>query len=303
MLGVPVITQAEAESLDEVIFMSIEYDKIINPERFHNARLFNIHFSKLPKYRGVYTSALPLLHGEHHTGVTLHLIDNGIDTGDIIDTTPIRIRSEWCCRQLYDVLMHHGGELVMKWMPSLIRAEPPAAHPQPRTNASYFSRASIDYRNIAIDFKKTAFQVCRQVKAFTFREFQLPAFGRESIVNATISSRRSTSPAGTLIEQTELHSVVATLDHDVIMHHDRLDAMIQACGRGDIRSIRRLMKNVTHIDDENNKGTTPLLAAITSGQMEAAQALIGQGADINRTTRNRIPIRSLLQAGKLTNRS
>ena len=55
------------------------------PKNFLNARLYNIHFSYLPAYKGMFTSALPIKNGEVDSGVTLHKIESGIDTGDIID--------------------------------------------------------------------------------------------------------------------------------------------------------------------------------------------------------------------------
>ena len=68
---------------DDLIFISLEFDKIVNPDLFKDARLFNIHFSLLPSYKGMYTSAIPILNGEEMVGVTFHEIDKGIDTGNI----------------------------------------------------------------------------------------------------------------------------------------------------------------------------------------------------------------------------
>ena len=67
-----------------VIACYIEFDQIIKPTEFRSNRLFNIHFSYLPEFKGMYTSAIPILQGSTHTGVTLHGIDQGIDTGPII---------------------------------------------------------------------------------------------------------------------------------------------------------------------------------------------------------------------------
>lgn len=44
----------------------------------------NLHFGLLPEYRGVNGVRWALLNGEEKTGVTLHLMDGGIDTGDIL---------------------------------------------------------------------------------------------------------------------------------------------------------------------------------------------------------------------------
>ena len=45
-----VISLEECYNQDQVIFLSLEFDKIIAPKNFLNARLYNIHFSYLPAY-------------------------------------------------------------------------------------------------------------------------------------------------------------------------------------------------------------------------------------------------------------
>ena len=52
----------------------------------------------------MFTSALPLINGEKETGVTLHKIDAGIDTGDIIDQIKFQIKGfRYCKRYLLQV--------------------------------------------------------------------------------------------------------------------------------------------------------------------------------------------------------
>ena len=72
-------------TIDNLIFISIEYESIINIDKFLSKELFNFHFSLLPKYRGCHTNFFQIYNGEKISGVTLHKIDNGIDTGPIID--------------------------------------------------------------------------------------------------------------------------------------------------------------------------------------------------------------------------
>ena len=72
-------------TIDNLIFISIEYESIININKFSSKELFNFHFSLLPKYRGCHTNFFQIYNGEKISGVTLHKIDNGIDTGPIID--------------------------------------------------------------------------------------------------------------------------------------------------------------------------------------------------------------------------
>ena len=97
-----------------LIFISAEYDALINPELFKpTAKLFNIHFSDLPKYRGAHTSIHPILNGEMFGGVTIHYIDNGIDTGPIIAQKTFVIDINDTARDLY--FKYPYGELFSRF--------------------------------------------------------------------------------------------------------------------------------------------------------------------------------------------
>jgi len=67
----------------------IEADLINLPTRL----AFNIHGSLLPKYRGRTPHVWAIINNEKWTGITAHLIDEGCDTGDILQQRKIRIES------------------------------------------------------------------------------------------------------------------------------------------------------------------------------------------------------------------
>lgn len=55
---------------------------------------FNIHGSLLPKYRGRTPHVWSIINNEKFTGITAHKIDEGCDTGDIIEQIKIEIKNE-----------------------------------------------------------------------------------------------------------------------------------------------------------------------------------------------------------------
>jgi len=67
----------------------IENDLIRLPEKI----AFNIHGSLLPKYRGRTPHIWAIICNEKKTGITAHVIDEGCDTGDIIEQLAIPIKS------------------------------------------------------------------------------------------------------------------------------------------------------------------------------------------------------------------
>ncbi len=68
----------------------IEKDLIQLPKKL----AFNIHGSLLPKYRGRTPHVWAIINNEFETGITAHLIDEGCDSGDIIEQIKIEIGNE-----------------------------------------------------------------------------------------------------------------------------------------------------------------------------------------------------------------
>ncbi len=67
------------------IFISILYDKILSPDFLESKQCFNFHPGILSGYRGAGAYSWAIINEETKSGVTLHLIDKGIDSGDIIE--------------------------------------------------------------------------------------------------------------------------------------------------------------------------------------------------------------------------
>lgn len=201
------------------IFLSMEYDQIVKTEKFSDARLFNIHFSLLPKYRGMYTSVLPLLHGDKFSGVTLHYIDNGIDTGDIIAQSVVPIEYEDTSRDLYLKYIEQGTRLVLANLEDILAGKE-KAKPQAKEGATYYSKKTIDYSNLKIDLERTADEIRNQIRAFCFREYQLPEIYGRKIVSARITETRSDSKPGILIRETEKMMEMASIDYNIELYFD-----------------------------------------------------------------------------------
>ena len=133
--GIEELKLEDVYKIEGLIFLSMEYDRIIKPERFYDAKLYNIHFSNLPKYKGVYTSVFPILNGEKYAGVTIHEIDQGIDTGSIIDQKVFPIK-DFNCRDLYYEYEKIGTSLVKKNLDRLIKGDY-SATPQRASDRTY----------------------------------------------------------------------------------------------------------------------------------------------------------------------
>jgi methionyl-tRNA formyltransferase len=76
------------------VLISINYLFLIESNLINLAKIisFNIHGSLLPKYRGRTPHVWAIINNEKETGVTAHLIDEGCDTGEIIEQIKIEIK-------------------------------------------------------------------------------------------------------------------------------------------------------------------------------------------------------------------
>lgn len=204
----------ELFTTENLILISLEYDRIIPVQKFSSQKLYNIHFSLLPKYKGMFTSALPILHGETHSGVTLHEIDKGIDTGDIIAQTKFEIGSDSTACDLYLKYIEFGTALFEDNIENLLSGNFTKQSQSP-INSTYFSKQSIDYANLQIDLKKTAFEIKNQIRAFNFMEYQMPVVFERQIDSAEILTAKSTLKAGSVISENEQYIDIATIDYDL----------------------------------------------------------------------------------------
>jgi methionyl-tRNA formyltransferase len=196
------------------LFISLEYDQIIRTSKFKTKSLYNIHFSKLPSYRGIGMAVWPLINGEKESGVTLHEIDDGIDTGRIIHQKTFQVPLTWTSRDLYQAFLDNGSILFKECISGLITGSYNAIS-QDIIDASYFSRLELDYSNIEINFNKTAYQVHNQIRAFIFPEYQLPVVCGRKVIKSEILNIRSTKKPGLLVRKDTSSACISTVDYDV----------------------------------------------------------------------------------------
>ncbi len=285
MIGIPERKLDEVYGIQNLVFLSLEFDRIVKPQLFSNARLYNIHFSLLPKYKGMYTSAHPILNGDKYSGVTLHYIDAGIDTGDIIDQERFEI-GDCDCRGLYQKYIEYGTTVVLKNIDDIIW-DKTLAKKQNGEESTYYSKCSISYANICIDLNQTAEGVQRQIRAYSFREYQLPeVFGRK-IGASRILETRAVGKPGTILFQTDEYIILNTVDYHIVLIFDEFDELMTACANGDLESAKRICANNARVvNEKDDHGWTPLIVATYNNQVEIVQFLIAIGADSYTVNRN-----------------
>jgi methionyl-tRNA formyltransferase len=123
----------------------------------------NVHASLLPKYRGAAPIAWAILNGEKVTGVTTMMMDEGMDTGDILLQTEIPMSHEETCENLLNRLASLGAPLLSETLEKMKAGE---IHPIPQDHSKATYAPPLKKEDGYIDWKKEAIEIDRQIRAF-----------------------------------------------------------------------------------------------------------------------------------------
>ena len=119
---------------------------------------FNLHASLLPKYRGAAPINWAIINGEKETGVTTFLIDEKIDTGQILMQKRVDIGERETVGTLYDRLMEVGKGLVLETVDSLAggTVTPRSQSEEENNNTSLPDAPKLNKVNCSIDWSQPA---------------------------------------------------------------------------------------------------------------------------------------------------
>lgn len=122
----------------------------------------NMHSSLLPRHRGPNPFHAVLRANEEESGVSFHVMETGIDTGDILDQTPFPIEPEDAMYDAYNRACETAAERVVEVM-DRIAAEGLVGTPQDPALASYDPKPTED--DSWIDWNDSAEAIDRLVRS------------------------------------------------------------------------------------------------------------------------------------------
>jgi methionyl-tRNA formyltransferase len=107
------------------LFVSVACPNIFKEDLIKIPRLgsINVHHAPLPRYRGMLPSFWQLYHGEKEAGITIHRIDEGIDTGDIIVQHSLPIYPKESLDELILRTKRESARLMVKVIDSFRKGE------------------------------------------------------------------------------------------------------------------------------------------------------------------------------------
>ncbi len=124
----------------------------------------NIHPSLLPRHRGASPVATAILEGDKTAGVTIMLLDEGLDTGPILARRETPIASDETSDRLTARLFDMGADLLTTTL-DLWSAGRVAPTPQDHAAATVTKR--LERADGRIDWTQPAISLARRVRAFT----------------------------------------------------------------------------------------------------------------------------------------
>lgn len=189
------------KNLNPDLIVVVAYGKILPKEIISLPRYgcINGHASLLPAYRGASPIQWCIVCGETETGVTVMQMDEGMDTGDVLQVERVGIGADETAEELFGRLSYLTASLTVDTVEK-IQNGTVSATPQPTDGVSY---APILKKEMAeLSFQKTAGELHNAVRgyyswpcAFFFRDGK-----RVKVLKSALLKQKTEKPCGAVVE-------------------------------------------------------------------------------------------------------
>lgn len=171
---------AQISAFNADLFVVVAYGKLIPREVFDlpKYKTINLHPSLLPKYRGAAPIEWAIINGERETGVTVQLINEKLDAGDVLSQEKIPIGENMTAGELMEVIMPAGAELLVRTIRQIERGEV-VPKKQNDDEATYCGKINRD--SSKIEWMKSAVEIRNLIRGMNPKPVAWTMF-REKIV-------------------------------------------------------------------------------------------------------------------------
>lgn len=206
--GIPVFQPASLKNgelqpvLDELqpdIICVVAYGKILPGYVLDFPRLgcVNVHGSLLPKYRGAAPIQWSVINGDEYAGITTMLMNEGLDTGDMLLCERVKIGAEETSAELFDRLAPLGGELLCKTLDAL---EKGTVRPEPQNDSEATYAPMIKKEDGKINWSDSPEKICSLVRGMNSWPMAYTYFNGQpvKIISAAVSADKPDALPGTV---------------------------------------------------------------------------------------------------------
>ena len=135
----------------------VAFGRLIRPHVLAALPMVNLHFSRLPRWRGAAPVERAILAGDERTGVDLMVVEEGLDTGGVYDRLSVEIGPDETADELRARLSALGAELVVRNLrDGLGQPSPQVGEP------TYAHKLTVD--EMVLDWDGPAIDVHRRVR-------------------------------------------------------------------------------------------------------------------------------------------
>lgn len=147
------------------LFVLASYGRILPQSLLDLPRLgaLNVHPSLLPRYRGATPIQTALRNGDRETGVSVMMMDPGMDTGDIVAQESVAIEPEETYGELHDRLAFLGADLLER---TLLLAQRDGLRAHPQSGETTVTRP-IGKDDLLVDWTWDPVKIVDHVRAFS----------------------------------------------------------------------------------------------------------------------------------------
>ena len=183
------------KELNPDVIVVIAFGQILSKEILDMPKYgcINVHASLLPKYRGAAPIQWAVIDGEEYSGVTTMYMAEGLDTGDMIDKTVVKLRSDETGGSLFDRLSIEGGKLILETLRKL-ESKTAVRIPQNNDLSSYAGKITKELGKI--DFSKPAIEIERLIRglnpwpsAFTYMDGKMLKVWKADIEEGNVTEK------------------------------------------------------------------------------------------------------------------
>ncbi len=157
--------RARLEALKPDAIAVVAYGRIIPPWMLALPRLgcVNVHGSLLPKYRGAAPIQWSVANGETVTGVTTMLLEEGLDTGPMLERVEVPIAPDATAAELFPQLAEMGAPLLVS---TLARLAAGMLTPEPQDNSRASHAPLLTREDGRINFSRPAPEAYNRWRGF-----------------------------------------------------------------------------------------------------------------------------------------
>lgn len=186
--------------LDPDMIVVAAYGKILpkNVICYPKYGCINVHGSLLPEYRGAAPIQRAIIDGKAATGITIMYMDEGLDTGDMLAKSEIKIGENDDLETVFDKMAKCGAELLIKTVPEIVAGR---VKPEKQDGALATYAKKIEKDDCVLDFSQPAKKVHDLIRGLSPFPLAAATLGGKMLkpVASRLSDKISETPCGTIV--------------------------------------------------------------------------------------------------------